>query len=109
MAIKRPSKSMGTPVRRPVASVAARYVDLGSKQQRALCADSHGLLEATVGVGQITVGNDPVSLQGNSRPRQGMGRFRPTAAAGAGEQRETVFGQVMRGNGGTVALQHDVR
>ena len=33
MAIKRPSKSMGTPVRRPVASVAVRHVDLRSKQQ----------------------------------------------------------------------------
>lgn len=33
MAIKRPSKSMGTPVRKPVASVAARHVDLRSKQQ----------------------------------------------------------------------------
>src|SRR5205823_14797635 len=33
MAIKRPSKSMGTPVRRPVASVAARHVDLRSKPQ----------------------------------------------------------------------------
>ena len=33
MAIKRPSKSKGTPLRRPVASVAARRVDLRSKQQ----------------------------------------------------------------------------
>ena len=33
MAIKRPSKSMGTPVRKPVASVAARHIDLRSKQQ----------------------------------------------------------------------------
>ena len=33
MAIKRPSKSMGTPLRRPVASVAVRQVDLKSKQQ----------------------------------------------------------------------------
>ena len=33
MAIKRPSKSMGTPVRRPVASVPVRHVDLRSKQQ----------------------------------------------------------------------------
>ena len=33
MAIKRPSKSKGTPVRRPVASVAARHVDLMPKQQ----------------------------------------------------------------------------
>ncbi len=33
MAIKRPSKSMGTPVRKPVTSVAARHVDLRSKQQ----------------------------------------------------------------------------
>lgn len=33
MAIKRPSKSMGTPVRRPVASVAARHIALTSKQQ----------------------------------------------------------------------------
>ena len=33
MAIKRPSKSMGTPVRKPVASVAVRHVDLRSKQQ----------------------------------------------------------------------------
>ena len=82
---------------------------VGSQEQRALCADSHRLLEATVGVRQITVGNDPVSLQGNSRRRQGMGRFRPTAAAGAGEQREAVFRQIMRGNGDTVPLQHDVR
>jgi len=33
MAIKRPSKSMGTPVHKPVASVAARHVDLRSNQQ----------------------------------------------------------------------------
>ena len=33
MAIKRPSKSMGTPLRKPVASVATRHVDLRSKQQ----------------------------------------------------------------------------
>ena len=33
MAIKRPSKSKGAPLRRPVASVAARHVDLISKQQ----------------------------------------------------------------------------
>jgi hypothetical protein len=33
MAIKRPSKSMGTPVRRPVTSVAVRHIDLTSKQQ----------------------------------------------------------------------------
>ena len=33
MAIKRPSKSMGTPLRKPVASVAPRHVDLRSKQQ----------------------------------------------------------------------------
>ena len=33
MAIKRPSKSMGTPVRKSVASVAPRHVDLRSKQQ----------------------------------------------------------------------------
>ena len=33
MAIKRPSKSMGTPLRKPVASVAVRHVDLRSKQQ----------------------------------------------------------------------------
>ena len=33
MAIKRPSKSMGTPVRRPVSSVAAMHVDLRAKQQ----------------------------------------------------------------------------
>ncbi len=33
MAIKRPSKSMGKPVRKPVASIAARRVDLRSKQQ----------------------------------------------------------------------------
>jgi hypothetical protein len=33
MAIKRPSKSMGTPVRKSVAAVAARHVDLRSKQQ----------------------------------------------------------------------------
>jgi hypothetical protein len=33
MAIKRPSKSMGTPLRRPVASVAVRHIDLRSKQQ----------------------------------------------------------------------------
>jgi len=33
MAIKRSSKSMGTPVRRPVTSVATRHVDVRSKQQ----------------------------------------------------------------------------
>jgi hypothetical protein len=33
MAIKRPSKSMGTPLRKPVASVAVRHVDLRPKQQ----------------------------------------------------------------------------
>lgn len=33
MAIKRPSKSMGTPLRRPMASVAALHVDLRAKQQ----------------------------------------------------------------------------
>ena len=33
MAIKRPSKSMGTPLRRPVASVAALHVDLRARQQ----------------------------------------------------------------------------
>jgi hypothetical protein len=33
MSIKRPSRSMGTPVRKPVASVAARHVDLRSKPQ----------------------------------------------------------------------------
>jgi hypothetical protein len=33
MAIKRPSKSMGTPVGKPVASVAVRHVELRSKQQ----------------------------------------------------------------------------
>ena len=33
MAIKRPSKSMGTPLRKQVASVAVRHVDLRSKQQ----------------------------------------------------------------------------
>jgi hypothetical protein len=33
MSIKRPSKSMGTPFRKPVASVTARHVDLRSKQQ----------------------------------------------------------------------------
>lgn len=33
MAIKRPSKSRGTPLRKPVPSVAARHVDLWSKQQ----------------------------------------------------------------------------
>jgi hypothetical protein len=33
MAIKRPSKSRGTPLRKPVTSVAVRHVDLKSKQQ----------------------------------------------------------------------------
>lgn len=33
MAIKRPTKSRGTPSRKPVASVAARHVDVRSKQQ----------------------------------------------------------------------------
>ena len=33
MAIKRPSKSMGKPIRRPSVSVAARHVELRSKQQ----------------------------------------------------------------------------
>ena len=33
MAIKRPTRSRGTPSRRPVASVAARHVDLRSKLQ----------------------------------------------------------------------------
>jgi hypothetical protein len=33
MSIKRPSKSMGTPLRKPVAPVAARHVNLKSKQQ----------------------------------------------------------------------------
>jgi hypothetical protein len=33
MSIKRSSKSMGTPLRKPVASVAARHVDLRPKQQ----------------------------------------------------------------------------
>ncbi len=33
MAIKRPSKSRGTPLRKPVASVAVRHIDLKSKQQ----------------------------------------------------------------------------
>jgi len=33
MAIKRPSKSMGAPLRKPMASVAARHVDVRSKQQ----------------------------------------------------------------------------
>jgi hypothetical protein len=33
MAIKRPSKSMGTPIRRPVASVGVRHVDVRPKQQ----------------------------------------------------------------------------
>ncbi len=33
MSIKRPSKSMGTLLRQPVASVVARHVDLRSKQQ----------------------------------------------------------------------------
>src|SRR5947207_1932786 len=33
MAIKRPTKSRGTPTRRPVASVAPRHVDLRSKSQ----------------------------------------------------------------------------
>jgi hypothetical protein len=33
MSIKRSSKSMGTPLRKPTASVAARRVDLKSKQQ----------------------------------------------------------------------------
>jgi hypothetical protein len=49
---------------------------VGSQQQRALCADPHGLFEATVGVRQIAVGCDPVSFQGNSLtcPRDaGMG------------------------------------
>jgi predicted RNA-binding Zn-ribbon protein involved in translation (DUF1610 family) len=35
MSIKRPSKGMGTPLRKPVASVAARHVELRSKQQMA--------------------------------------------------------------------------
>ena len=33
MAIKRPSKSVGRPIRKPVASVATRRVDLTSKHQ----------------------------------------------------------------------------
>ena len=33
MAIKRPSKSRGTPSRKPVTSVAVRHVDLTSKPQ----------------------------------------------------------------------------
>src|ERR1700730_8127717 len=33
MAIKSPSRGMGRPLRKPVASVAARHVDLKSKQQ----------------------------------------------------------------------------
>lgn len=33
MAIKRPSKTMGTPLRKPTASVAMRHVDLVPKQQ----------------------------------------------------------------------------
>ena len=33
MAIKRPSKSLGKPIRRPSVSVAARHVDLKPKQQ----------------------------------------------------------------------------
>ena len=33
MAIKRPSKNKGTPLRKPVASVVARHIDLRSKQQ----------------------------------------------------------------------------
>ena len=33
MAIKRPSKSMGRPIRKPVTSVATRHVDLRPKQQ----------------------------------------------------------------------------
>jgi hypothetical protein len=51
-----------------------------------------------------------VTLQGDTwRHRERGGGVSPTAAVGAGEQDKAGFGEIVRRNGDTVPLQHDVR